>query len=145
MSDELIHASCVAIGGRAILIAGASGRGKSDLALRMIDRGARLVSDDYTLLTLADGALLAAPPERIAGIIEVRGLGIVELEPQRDVPVCLLADLDAAVDRLPEPKTRRLCGVDIPVIALSALEASAPIKLEGALLRFGLTHARSSP
>ena len=145
MTEQLIHASCVAIAGRAILIAGASGRGKSDLALRMIDRGARLVSDDYTVLTPADGALLASPPERIAGMIEVRGLGLVEVEPTREVPVCLFADLDARVDRLPEPKTRRLCGVDIPMIALSALEASAPIKLEGALVRFGLPHARSSP
>jgi serine kinase of HPr protein (carbohydrate metabolism regulator) len=139
MSDELVHASCVAIGGRAILIAGRSGRGKSDLSLRLIDRGARLVSDDYTLLRLADGRLIASAPERIAGKIEVRGLGIVAFEPVRDVPVCLVADLDAAVERLPEPATRRLCGFDIPAIALSALEASAPIKLERALLQFGLS------
>ena len=144
MSEERIHASCIAVAGRAILIAGASGRGKSDLALRMIDRGARLVSDDYTLLTHSEGRLLATPPEKISGMIEVRGVGIVEIEPLRDVPVCLLADLDAAVDRLPEARTRAICGVEIPVIALSALEASAPIKLERALLHFGLPLARSS-
>ena len=139
MSAELVHATCVAIAGRAILIAGASGRGKSDLALRLIDRGAALVSDDYTLVSVADGRLLASAPERIAGKIEVRGLGILDFEPLRDVPVCLLADLDAAVERLPEPATRRLCGLGIPAIALSALEASAPIKLEQALLHFGLS------
>ena len=138
MSGERIHATCVAIAGRAILIAGASGRGKSDLALRLIDRGAALVSDDYTLVNVAEGRLLASAPERIAGKIEVRGLGIVEYPALRDVPVCLIADLDAPVDRLPDPMFRRLCGLDIPWIALSALEASAPIKLEGALLRFGL-------
>jgi serine kinase of HPr protein (carbohydrate metabolism regulator) len=138
MKETLVHASCVAIGGRAVLIAGASGRGKSDLALRLIDRGASLVSDDYTALA-ADGLrLLASPPERIAGKIEVRGIGIVELPWSEQVPVCLLVDLDRPAERLPEPATRAIAGAEIPLIGLSALEASAPIKVEGALLRFGL-------
>ena len=138
MSDDLLHASCVAIGGRGVLIAGRSGRGKSDLCLRLIDRGAALVSDDYTALAERQGRLFATPPERIAGLLEIRGVGIVEFPPSRDVPVCLLADLDGALERLPDPGVREICGIAIPVIALAALEASAPIKLEKALLRFGL-------
>ncbi|TFI58205.1 aldolase [Sphingomonas parva] len=138
MSEALVHASCVAIGGRAVLIAGASGRGKSDLAIRLIDRGARLVSDDYTLLAANGPRLIATPPDRIAGKIELRGVGIVELEPLRGVPVCLVVDLDLPVERLPDAGTRTIAGLDLPLIALSALEASAPIKVESALLRFGL-------
>jgi hypothetical protein len=139
VTGDLVHASCVAIGGRAVLIAGRSGSGKSDLALRLIDRGARLVSDDYTLLSVVDGRLRASPPDRIAGKIEVRGIGIVEFEPVAGLAVCLLADLDLPPERLPEPASRTVAGVELPVVALSALEASAPIKLEQALLRFGLS------
>lgn len=134
----LIHASCVAIDGRAVLLAGRSGRGKSDLALRLIDRGARLVSDDYTELTGENGLLLASPPQRIAGKLEIRGVGIVAIEPVRSVPVALLADLDAAPERLPQRDSRTIEGITLPVIALAALEGSAPIKLERALLCFGL-------
>ena len=136
--DETVHASCVAIGGRAVLLAGRSGAGKSDLALRLIDRGAILVSDDYTELRCVGGTLLAGAPATIAGRIEVRGVGIVDLEAASAVPVCLHVDLDAAPERLPEARTIRLAGRDIPRIALAALEASAPLKLERALVRFGL-------
>jgi serine kinase of HPr protein (carbohydrate metabolism regulator) len=137
-ADELIHASCVAIGGRAVLLAGRPGAGKSDLALRLIDRGAALVSDDYTELRRSGGRLLARAPETIAGKIELRGVGIVELAPAADVPVCLHADLDRTPDRLPEAGFARLAGEDIPSVAVAGLEASAPLKLEQALLRFGL-------
>ncbi|HEX8626223.1 MAG TPA: HPr kinase/phosphatase C-terminal domain-containing protein [Allosphingosinicella sp.] len=136
--DEIVHASCVAIGGRAVLLAGGSGAGKSDLALRLIDRGAALVSDDYTELRCVGGTLLARAPETIAGKIELRGVGLIELDPAADVPVCLYADLGAAPDRLPEAATIRIAGLDIPLVALSALEPSAPLKLEYALVQFGL-------
>lgn len=136
--DEIVHASCVAIGGRAVLLAGRSGCGKSDLAFRLIDRGALLVSDDYTELRRSGGRLLARAPEAIAGKIELRGIGIVELAVAADLPVCLHADLERAPERLPEAETIRLAGADIPLVALAALEASAPLKLEQALVRFGL-------
>jgi serine kinase of HPr protein (carbohydrate metabolism regulator) len=136
--DEIVHASCVAIGGRAVLLAGRSGSGKSDLALRLIDRGAALVSDDYTELRGAGGTLLARAPAKIAGKIELRGVGLIELEPAADIPVCLYADLDAPPERLPEAATIRLAGLAIPRIALAALEPSAPLKLEYALVQFGL-------
>lgn len=136
---ETIHAGCVAIGGRGVLLAGRSGSGKSDLALRLIDRGARLVSDDYTELSPEGGRLIARAPKRIAGKIEVRGVGILEMEAPREAPVSLFIDLDAAPERLPDgTKRRSLAGVDVPSVALAALEASAPIKVEQALLLFGL-------
>jgi serine kinase of HPr protein (carbohydrate metabolism regulator) len=136
LSSETLHASCVAIGGRAVLLAGRSGVGKSDLALRLIDRGAVLVSDDYTQLVRREGRLRATPPATIAGKMEVRGVGIVEMRHVADIEVALLIDLEAPVARLPERATRRLAGVDVPVAALTPLEASAPIKVE--LLLAGL-------
>lgn len=138
-SHESVHASCVAIGGRGVLLAGRSGAGKSDLALRLIDRGAVLVSDDYTQLRCVDEVLLARASEAIAGKMELRGVGIIALEPAVDVPICLYVDLDEAPKRLPEPDAIRLAGVIIPRVALSALEPSAPLKLEYALVTFGLT------
>jgi serine kinase of HPr protein (carbohydrate metabolism regulator) len=136
--SKTIHAGCVAIGGRGVLIAGASGRGKSDLALRLIDRGARLVSDDYTLIEARGGRLFASPPPTIIGRIEVRGIGIVEMEALGEAPVCLAVDLDSEPERFPEPTVASFLGLNVPSIALAALEASAPIKLEQALARFGL-------
>ena len=135
-AEDIVHASCVALGGRAVLLAGRPGAGKSDLTLRLIDRGAVLVSDDYTELRRGDGRLLARAPATIAGKIEMRGVGIVEMDTAADVPVCLYADLDRAPERLPEAAAIRLAGEEIPRIAIAALEASAPLKLEQALVRF---------
>lgn len=134
LSSETIHASCVAIGGRAVLIEGRSGEGKSDLALRLIDRGAALVSDDQTICLRQEGALLACPPATIAGKIEVRGVGILEMPHEERVPVTLLIAILDAPPRFPEDRrTRRVAGIDVPVLALAALEPSAPIKVELAL------------
>lgn len=139
LSSETVHASCVAIDGRAVLIGGRPGRGKSDLALRLIDRNASLVSDDYTFVRRVNGRLLASAPDTIAGKIEVRGIGILEYPAQRDVPVALFVDLDQDPERLPgDRETRMVAGVSIPVVVLSALEASAPIKVEAALRQFGI-------
>jgi serine kinase of HPr protein (carbohydrate metabolism regulator) len=136
--NETVHATCVAIGGRGVLIGGRSGSGKSDLALRLIDRGAQLVSDDYTELRRVGRRLVARAPPSIAGRMEIRGVGLVEIDAAPEAPVCLFADLDSLPERLPEPTTRRIAGQDVPAIALAALEASAPLKLERALLQFGL-------
>ncbi len=139
LSSETIHTSCVAIAGRAVLIGGRSGRGKSDLALRLIDRGASLVSDDYTLVRRVEGRLLASAPETIMGKIEVRGVGILEFPAERDVPVALFVDLDMDATRLPvAPERHMVAGVAVPAIGLAALEASAPIKVEAALRKLGL-------
>lgn len=134
---SLLHASCVAIDGRAVLISGESGAGKSDLALRLIDRGAVLVSDDQVELSAVNGTLYAAAPASIAGKMEIRGIGIVAMSHQSPAPVSLLAEL-APFERMPERRHLRLDGVEIPVIALAALESSAPIKVELALREWGL-------
>jgi serine kinase of HPr protein (carbohydrate metabolism regulator) len=129
----------VAKEGRAILISGRSGSGKSDLALRLIDRGAILVSDDYTIVRHVAGRLLAAAPSNIEGKIEVRGVGILQLQSARDAPVALFVDLEREVERLPAPhQTITIAGVEVPVIAANALEASAPVKVEAALGHIGL-------
>lgn len=137
--SETVRGTTVAIGGRGVLLRGPSGSGKSDLALRLIDRGARLVSDDYTLLGRENGRLLADAPPTITGKIEMRGIGILDRPPVSAVPLCLVAELDRAPERLPEgPGEARLLDLVIPAVALAALEPSAPLKLEAALLRFGL-------
>ena len=139
LSSETVHASSVSIAGRAVLIAGRSGKGKSDLALRLIDRGARLVSDDYTLVRRDGGRLLASAPPTIAGKLELRGIGIVELPYDSDVAVALFVDLDTEPRRLPDLEEKRvLAGISIPLVGLSGLEPSAPLKVEAALSSFGL-------
>ena len=136
LSSETLHVCAVAIDGHVVLIAGPSGSGKSDLALRLIDRGAQLVSDDYTLLMRSGGALLALPPATITGKIEVRGIGIVAMPHVERLPVALLVDVSDTVERMPDGSAvRRVAGVDVPVVTLSAQEASAPIKVELALKR----------
>lgn len=133
----LIHATCVAIGGRGVLLAGRSGAGKSDLALRLIDRGATLVSDDYSELSERGGRLIATPPERLAGKMEVRGIGVIDMPYQTETDVALIITLDEPVDRMPEFATRHLAGVDVPAATLAALEPSAPIKVELMLREIG--------
>src|SRR6187397_1625244 len=108
LSSETIHASCVMIDGGAVLLHGLSGRGKSDLALRLIDRGAALVSDDYTLVRRRGGQLIAGAPETISGKIELRGVGILEFPAVRDVPIALFVDLDLDAARLPDTEEKRL-------------------------------------
>lgn len=102
MKTANIHASCIAIGRQGVLILGASGAGKSDLALRLIDEGARLVSDDRTELYVARGMLHARAPKSIAGLLEVRGLGIVALPFAKSVALGLAVKLGTQPKRLPD-------------------------------------------
>lgn len=122
------------------MIEGRSGSGKSDLALRLIDRGAKLVSDDYTIARRQGKNLLASPPPNIAGKMEVRGIGLVDMENVSDVPVCLIVQLFDVVDRMPlTPEKRVVAGVMVPVMKIAPMENSAPIKVELAMEAFGLT------
>lgn len=139
-----LHATCIALpdgadGWSGVLLRGAPGAGKSDLALRLIDDGARLVADDQTLIRNADGTLFARAPDTIAGKIEVRGLGIVALPYLESVALTLVCDLVAgdAVERHPGPETADIEGVGLPRLALAPFEASAPAKL-----RLGVAAAR---
>ncbi len=131
LSSETVHATCVAIGDQSILISGRSGSGKSDLALRLIDRGAVLVSDDYTIVQRHSETLIASAPANIRGRIEVYGIGIIEIETVQNMPVALLVILDEPVVRMPPDKEERnIAGIALPVLGVSAYEASAPIKIE---------------
>ncbi|CAN5919611.1 HPr kinase/phosphorylase [soil metagenome] len=141
---SLVHATCVALRQgrqwRAVLLRGPSGVGKSDLALRLMESGARLVADDQTELACQGDRLIATVPASIAGLIEVRGLGIARLphdQLMKRARVVLLVDLVAPrrIERLPELALESLLGVDLPVLALAPFEASASAKLRLALAR----------
>lgn len=142
MTDAPLHATCIAIDGRGVLLLGDSGAGKSDLALRLIDRGAVLVSDDYCRCTPDGGRLIAAAPETIAGRMEVRHIGIVVMPHLAQVPVALAIRLGDKPPRMPDGTDALHIGdIAIPLVLLDAREASAPIKAELALARFGLNAA----
>lgn len=128
-----VHGTTVAIGTKGVLITGASGAGKSDLALRLIDRGAVLVADDRTRLDVKNGRLIASPPATIAGMIEVRGIGVVEVAHIGKARVVLAIDLSANVPRMPEPAFQTFAEVSVPLLTLDPFAASAPLKVELAL------------
>ena len=138
LSSEMVHASTVAIGGRAVLLTGPSGAGKSDLALRLLDRGFSLVSDDQTLIQRQGDMLIASAPPTIAGKLEIRGLGIVDMEALEKVPLALIVELTGEFDRLPEDnRERQILGVQLPLITVDAMTASAASKVALGLERLG--------
>ena len=144
-----IHATCVVLAHAAgrfgaprdagVLLLGKSGSGKSDLALRLISRGAILVSDDRTELCEQGGHLVAKPPAPLRGLIEARGLGIVALSHAHKARIALAVRLDAKVPRLPREehyKTPWDLPVPVPLLRLAAFESSAPEKIELAVAAF---------
>jgi serine kinase of HPr protein (carbohydrate metabolism regulator) len=147
----LCHATCIALAGRGVLIRGPSGSGKSDLALRLIDAPgcgtgssalkARLVADDQVHLTRVADRLVARAPERLHGLIEIRGLGIVKVSSQSRAPLALVVDLvdGKSIERMPgEVPDAVLLGVRLPVLRLDSRSASAPARVRAGIAALGL-------
>jgi serine kinase of HPr protein (carbohydrate metabolism regulator) len=132
---ELVQATCVALDGLGLLLRGRPGIGKSDLALRLVDEGARLVSDDLVQIAAQDGRLMARLPDGAApetrGRIEVRGLGILPVPSVEEIALALVVELkpQGEIERLPEPKRWSCLGIELPVVEIDPRAASATAKL----------------
>jgi len=138
MSEVLANVSCVAIDGRAVLIEGASGSGKSTLALALIDRGAGLVGDDGVSLDLRGGRVWAAPPPVTSGMLEIRNVGLVDME-TTEAPLALVVRLDRDAPRYVEQASvAALLGDHVPELALFPDAAGLALRTEWALRVHGL-------
>lgn len=123
------------------MIEGASGTGKSDLAFRALAQGFRLVADDRVLTWVSDGRLFGRAPDTLRGLIEVRGLDVVAVEPLPFCEIGLVVRLETP-ERIPEPATETILGVQVPLLAVNPFEASAPAKLSRAMEAFDAAHKR---
>ena len=142
MSEVLANVSCVAIGGRGVLIDGAPASGKSTLALALIDRGATLVGDDGVTLERRGSRVWAAPPPVTAGKLEIRNVGLVDM-PVTEAPLCLVIRLDRDAPRYVEQASvAELLGDHLPELALYPDAAALPLRTEWALRRHGLAEDR---
>lgn len=115
--DQYVHASCVALGSAAVLIQGASGSGKSELALQLMSLGCGLISDDQTILWIVEDQVFARAPDTIRGMIEARGVGILSAETAETARVALVVNLDEVeTERLPPRRTVKLLGQSIATL-----------------------------
>ena len=131
----------VALGGGALMLEGPPGSGKSSLALALIDRGAQLIGDDGVTLTRTDGRIIARPPPNIAGLIEVRGVGLVQVPLARPTPLALILTLGSGdvVERLPDAATQlELLGIAVPRLAFEPGTIAPAVRAEWALAVHGL-------
>jgi len=126
-----IHGTCVAIDNAAVLLLGPPGSGKSDLALRLIDDGATLIADDRVDLSAEDKSLIATPPQNIAGLIEVRGIGIAKIEHAVEGIVVCVFEMTPPdhIQRLPTPISWKALNCRVPLIRLNPFAASACAKI----------------
>ena len=129
--EQNIHATCVNIKSKGILILGDSGSGKSDLALRLITLfSAKLVSDDRTEIQKDNSCLKACSPEILKGLLEVRGVGIIKTESMKETKVDLVIKLTSEKpERMPEIKEYEINGIKLPLFYLNPFEVSAPSKV----------------
>ena len=126
MSPPNLHATLVVVDGRGVLIRGASGAGKSSLALSLLrraegaGRSARLVADDQVLVDVRGEAAFGSPPPAIAGLIEIRGVGLLRQPFEREARIDLVVDLTAreGIERLPEPACAEIAGIAVRRVAL---------------------------
>ncbi|MBE1291101.1 MAG: serine kinase [Rhodobacteraceae bacterium] len=116
-AESLLHGSCVSDDGRAVLIVGASGRGKSGLALQLMGYGAKLVSDDQTLVRREGAKVMVSAPDTTRGLIEARSVGILRADPIQNIPLHLVVDLDQTESqRLPHPRQVHVLGMGFPLL-----------------------------
>jgi HPr kinase/phosphorylase len=129
--SQLVHGTCVIIEDTGVLLRGPSGSGKSDLALRLIDAGARLVADDQTRLVRVADRIIASAPATIAGFIEVRGIGPVPMNTEDGVWLRLVVDLKPTreIERLPEESGTTIIGMRLPLVVIDGFTASAAAKV----------------
>jgi serine kinase of HPr protein (carbohydrate metabolism regulator) len=126
---------------RGVLIEGRSGAGKSDLALRALDHGFRLVADDRVLVWASEGRLYGRAPDTLRGLIEVRGVDVMALESVAFCEIAVLARLETP-ERIPDFTTETILGIAIPRLEVAPFEASAPAKLSRAMETFDAAHKR---
>ncbi|WP_373502892.1 HPr kinase/phosphorylase [Aestuariivirga sp.] len=148
--EALIHGSCIAIDGKGVLLLGAPGAGKSDLVLRLLDhsgsgisgqlRHARMVADDQVAVRRIGDSLSASAPAALAGKLEIRGLGTVNVAALAEAPMALAVRLTPAIEieRMPELDRARMdiLGISIPLILIDPEKASAPARIRAALDHF---------
>lgn len=131
---QMLHGSAVAIGGHGVLLIGPSGSGKSDLALRLIDRGAKLIGDDIVHVEIAQGAPVLAFAPNIAGKIEVRGVGICSVAYVQSAAFRLVVEFATEVERMPAEGARTLIAdFSVPLVTLNPFQVSSALKVELAL------------
>ncbi len=131
-----IHASCVAVNGQGALIVGASGTGKSGLALQMMALGAGLVADDRVDLRMENDQVMAEAVSPISGLIEARGIGLLRATPSGPVRVSYVVDLDhSALARLPDPVTIKVLRQTVPLLEAAGVPNLAPALMQ--LLKMG--------
>ncbi len=128
---DLIHATSISISSKGVLIRGASGMGKSDLAFRLMNLGATLISDDYTNVAVAKDKVILSPPNNIEGKIELRGIGIVTVPFKTKCALKLIIDLVKPnyIPRLPDQNLIEFEGHKIPSYQFSSFETSTPEKI----------------
>jgi HPr kinase/phosphorylase len=142
---ERIHATALAFGEHAVLLRGPSGSGKSDLALRclglapsqLVPGAVRLVGDDQVLLKSSGEEIWASPPDSLRGLLEVRGLGIVQVGWVARARVALVVDLvtSGTIERFPDPwPQEEILNVRLPRVCLSPFESATPLKVAAAVL-----------
>ena len=139
----ILHAGLVALRlagfWRGALICGASGSGKSDLALQALDAGFRLVADDRVVVWRSGGVLFGRAPDTLAGLIEARGHGMLRESPlpMAEIVLVVACAEDETIERMPEPETIQVAEVVVPRLRIDPFEASAPAKLRRALQHLG--------